>query len=55
MKSSKLDLSVVFKFDERLRVVENLISVREEENKMQSISSNEKCKACYNKIGIAQL
>ncbi|CAM3475213.1 hypothetical protein [Flavobacterium chungbukense] len=57
MKSSNLikDLNVILKFDERLRVVENLISVSEQENKMQSIFSNEKCKSYYNKIDFAQL
>jgi hypothetical protein len=57
MKSNKLvkDLSVILKFDERLRLVENRISVSDQENKMQSIFSNEKCKSCYNKIGFAQL
>ena len=55
MKSGKVikDLNVILKFDERLRLVENIISVNE--NKMQSISSNEKCKSCYNKIDFAQL
>lgn len=57
MKSGKLIkyLNVILKFDERLGAVENLISVSEQENKMQSISSNEKCKSCYNKIDFAQL
>lgn len=57
MKSGKLIkcLNVILKFDERLRLVEHLISVSERENKMQSISSNEKCKSCYNKIDFAQL
>ncbi|MCP2027409.1 hypothetical protein L1276_002566 [Flavobacterium sp. HSC-32F16] len=57
MKSGKLIkyLNVIVKFDERLRLVENLISVSDRENKMQSISSNEKCKSCYNKIDFAQL
>jgi hypothetical protein len=57
MKNSKLKefLNVILKFDERLRLVENLISVSDRENKMQSISSNEKCKSCYNKIDFAQL
>lgn len=57
MKSGKLIkyLNVILKFDERLRLVENLISVSDRENKMQSISSNEKCKSCYNKIDFAQL
>jgi hypothetical protein len=57
MKSGKLIkyLNVILKFDERLRLVEQLISVSDQENKMQSISSNEKCKSCYNKIDFAQL
>lgn len=57
MKSGKLikDLNVILKFDERLQVIENLISVSDRENKMQFISSNEKCKSCYNKIDFAQL
>lgn len=57
MKSGKLIkyLNVILKFDERLRLVEHLISVSDQENKMQSISSNEKCKSCYNKIDFAQL
>lgn len=57
MKSGKLIkyLNFVFKFDERLRLVENLISVSDWENKTQSISSNGKCKSCYNKIDFAQL
>jgi len=57
MKSGKLIkcLNVILKFDERLRLVEHLISVSDRENKMQSISSNEKCKSCYNKIDFAQL
>ncbi|SHL04962.1 hypothetical protein [Flavobacterium chilense] len=57
MKSGKLIkcLNVILKFDERLRLVEQLISVSDRENKMQSISSNEKCKSCYNKIDFAQL
>ncbi|CAA9200706.1 hypothetical protein [Flavobacterium collinsii] len=57
MKSGKIIkyLNVILKFDERLRLVENLISVSDRENKMQSISSNEKCKSCYNKIDFAQL
>jgi len=57
MKSGKLIkyLNVILKFDERLRLVENLISVSDRENKMQFISSNEKCKSCYNKIDFAQL
>lgn len=57
MKSGKLIkyLNVILKFDERLRLVEHLISVSDQENKMQSISSNEKCKSCYNKIEFAQL
>ncbi|WET03914.1 hypothetical protein P0R33_06145 [Flavobacterium sp. YJ01] len=57
MKSGKLikDLNVILKLDERLRLVENLISISDQENKMQSISSNEKCKSCYNKIDFAQL
>ncbi|OXA93827.1 hypothetical protein [Flavobacterium hercynium] len=57
MKSGKLIkcLKVILKFDERLRLVEHLISVSDRENKMQSISSNEKCKSCYNKIDFAQL
>lgn len=57
MKSGKLIkyLNVILKFDERLRLVEHLISVSDRENKMQSIFSNEKCKSCYNKIDFAQL
>lgn len=57
MKSGELIkcLNVILKFDERLRLVEHLISVSDRENKMQSISSNEKCKSCYNKIDFAQL
>lgn len=57
MKSGKLIkcLKVILKFDERLQLVEHLISVSDRENKMQSISSNEKCKSCYNKIDFAQL
>ena len=57
MKSGKQikDLNVILKFDERLQVIENLISVSDRENKMQFISSNEKCKSCYNKIDFAQL
>lgn len=57
MKSGKLIkyLNVILKFDERLRLVENLISVSDRENKMQFIFSNEKCKSCYNKIDFAQL
>lgn len=57
MKSGKLIkyLNVILKFDERLRLVEHLISVSDQENKMQSLSSNEKCKSCYNKIEFAQL
>lgn len=57
MKSGKLIkyLNVILKFDERLRLLEHLISVSDQENKMQSISSNEKCKSCYNKIDFAQL
>lgn len=57
MKSGKLIkyLNVILKFDERLRLVEHLISVSDQENKMQYISSNEKCKSCYNKIDFAQL
>ncbi|URC14816.1 hypothetical protein [Flavobacterium sp. B183] len=57
MKSGKLIkyLNVILKFDERLQLVEHLISVSDQENKMQSISSNEKCKSCYNKIDFAQL
>lgn len=57
MKSGKLIkyLNVILKFDERLRLVEHLISVSDQENKMQSISSNEKCKSSYNKIDFAQL
>lgn len=57
MKSDKLIkyLNVILKFDERLCLIEDLISVSDQENKMQSISSNEKCKSCYNKIDFAQL
>jgi hypothetical protein len=47
--------NIILKFDERLRLVEHLISVSDQENKMQSISSNEKCKSCYSKIDFAQL
>lgn len=57
MKSGKLIkyLNVISKFDERLRLVEHLISVSDSKNKMQSIYSNEKCKSSYNKIDFAQL
>lgn len=57
MKSGKIIkyLNVILKFDERLRLIEHIISVNNQENKMQSISSNEKCKSCYNKIDFAQL
>ncbi|MFD2938484.1 hypothetical protein [Flavobacterium notoginsengisoli] len=57
MKRGKLIkyLNVILNFDERIRLVEHLISVSDQEKKMQSISSNEKCKSCYNKIDFAQL
>jgi len=57
MKSDKVIkyLNVTLKFDERLRLLENLIRVTDMENKMNSFSSNEKCKSCYSKIDFAQL
>ena len=57
MKIDKLIkyLNVILKLDERLRLIEHIISLNDQENKIQSISSNEKCKSCYNKIDFAQL
>ena len=57
MKSDKVIkyLNVILKFDERLRLLENLIRVTDMENKMNSFSSNEKCKSCYSKIDFARL
>jgi len=57
MKSDKLIefLKDMLKFDERLRLVENLIFETDAENKAQSVFSKEKCKSCYSKIDFAQL
>lgn len=57
MKSGKLIkyLNIILKFDERVRLLETLISETDMENKMNSFSSNEKCKSCYSKINFAQL
>lgn len=57
MKSSKLIkfINDILNLDERLRLLENLISVNDQENKKQSLTSNEKCKSCYSKIDFAQL
>jgi len=48
-------LTKILKFDERVRSLENLISASVQENKMQYVPSNEKCKSCYSKIDFAQL
>ena len=57
MKNGKLIkfIEVILNFDERLRLLENLISTSDQENKMQYVSSKEKCKSCYSKIDFAQL
>ncbi|WP_316633053.1 hypothetical protein [uncultured Flavobacterium sp.] len=57
MKNSKAIkfLNAILKFDERLRLVENVLNVNEQENKADSVSSKEKCKSCYSKIEFAQL
>jgi hypothetical protein len=57
MKSDKIAtlLNGVLKFNERLSLLENLCSVGGKDNKMQFVSSKEKCKSIYNKIDFAQL
>ena len=47
--------NVILKFDERLRLLENLVSETDIDNKVQSVFSIEKCKSCYSKINFAQL
>lgn len=47
--------NVILKFDERLRLLENLVSETDMDNKVQSGFSKEKCKSCYSKINFAQL
>jgi hypothetical protein len=47
--------NVILKFDERLRLLENLVSETDMDNKVQSVFSKEKCKSCYSKIDFAQL
>lgn len=57
MKGDKIAtlLNDVLKFDERLCLLENLYSAGGKDNKMQFVSSKEKCKSIYNKIDFAQL
>lgn len=57
MKSGKAIkfLDVTLKFDQRLRLLENVVGVNHLKNKTDFASSNEKCKSCYNKIDFAQL
>jgi hypothetical protein len=47
--------NVILKYDERLRLLENLVSEADTDNKVQSVFSKEKCKSCYSKIDFAQL
>jgi len=47
--------NVILKYDERLRLLENLVSETDMDNKVQSVFSKEKCKSCYSKIDFAQL
>ncbi|MGO4773505.1 hypothetical protein ACEN2I_17750 [Flavobacterium sp. W22_SRS_FK3] len=47
--------TVILKFDERLRLLENLVSETDMDNKVKSGFSKEKCKSCYSKINFAQL
>lgn len=47
--------NVILKFDERLRLLENLVSETDMDNKVQSVFLKEKCKSCYSKIDFAQL
>ncbi|WP_456314834.1 hypothetical protein [Pseudomonas shirazensis] len=47
--------NVILKFDERLRLLENLVSETDMDSKVQSVFSKEKCKSCYSKIDFAQL
>lgn len=46
---------ITLKFDQRLRLLENVVGVNGQKNKTDFASSNEKCKSCYNKIDFAQL
>ncbi|PTS87686.1 hypothetical protein DBR27_24185 [Flavobacterium sp. HMWF030] len=47
--------NIILKFDERLRLLEDLVSETDMDNKVQSVFSKEKCKSCYSKIDFAQL
>lgn len=48
-------LNVTLKFDQRLRLLENVVGINDQKNKIDFASSNEKCKSCYSKIDFAQL
>lgn len=48
-------LNITLKFDQRLRLLENVVGVNDLKNKTDFALSNEKCKSCYNKIDFAQL
>ena len=57
MKSDKLIefLKDMLKFEDRLRLVENLICETDTNKKAHSFFSKEKCKSCCSKIDFAQL